>query len=289
MEGNGTTASNFETHRARLVSMANRMLGSSTDAEDAVQEAWLRLARQDVEAIENLGGWLTTVVGRVCIDMLRARNARPEAPYDDRVTDWIVTQDETPEEQALLAESVGIALQVVLDTLSPAERLAFVLHDLFAVSFDEIALIIDKSPDASKMLASRARRKVRGEHRPSDRRRERAVVDAFIAAARGGDFEALLQILDPDVVWRGHTARGVVVQTGATAVAGKVQNAGRAKSTVRRVLVNDQLGVMAWSASGAPQAVMACTIVDDRIVQIVSVIDPQQLASMQLPDAGSVR
>ncbi|MEL4319892.1 sigma-70 family RNA polymerase sigma factor [Leifsonia sp. YIM 134122] len=280
-------AAEFEAHRARLIAMANRMLGTNADAEDAVQEAWLRLARYDGEPIDNLGGWLTTVVGRVCIDMLRARNARPEAAYDDRVTDWVVTEDDggTPEDEAILADSVGAALMVVLDSLTPAERLAFVLHDLFAVSFDEIAVIVGRSPDAAKMLASRARRKVRGEHPAADRRRERDVVDAFMSAARNGDFEALLRILDPDVVWRGHTARGVVVQLGATAVAGKIQNAGRAKSTVRRVLVNDRPGVMAWSAKGAPQAVMACTVVDGRIAQIVSVINPELLAEMELPEA----
>ncbi|TFV96769.1 sigma-70 family RNA polymerase sigma factor [Leifsonia flava] len=293
MEGNKRGASEleeraaeFEAHRGRLIAMANRMLGTGADAEDAVQEAWLKLARYDGERIENLGGWLTTVVGRVCIDMLRARNARPEAAYDDRVNEWVVTEDDdgTPEDRAILADSVGAALMVVLDSLSPAERLAFVLHDLFAVSFDEVAEIVGRSPDAAKMLASRARRKVRGEHPAADRRSDRKVVDAFMAAAREGDFDALLRVLDPDVVWRGHTARGVVVQLGATAVAGKIQHAGRAKSTVRRVLVNDRPGVMAWSTKGAPQAVMACTVVDGRIAQIVSVIDPDLLAEMQLPE-----
>ncbi|HWI00156.1 MAG TPA: sigma-70 family RNA polymerase sigma factor, partial [Propionibacteriaceae bacterium] len=249
---------------------------------DAVQEAWLRFARNGDE-IQNLGGWLTTVVGRVCIDMLRARSSRAESPLDDRVTDWVVSEDDGgPEEQALLADSVGRALQVVLDTLIPAERLAFVLHDLFAVPFDEIAEIVGRSPDAAKMLASRARRKVRGQRRPADRVRDREVVDAFIAAARGGDFEALLRVLDPDVVWRGHTSRGVVVQLGATTVAGKFRHAERARSEVRRVLVNDEPGVMARNAKGAIQAVMACTIINGRIVQIVSVIDPDLIAAMSL-------
>ena len=190
------------------MAVAYRMLGSRADAEDAVQEAWLRLARQDAAAIDNLAGWLTTVVGRVCIDVLRSRKARPEASYDDQLPELVVTEDGggAPEDDAVLAESVGLALLVVLDTLGPAERLAFVLHDMFAVPFEEIGQIIGKSPDATKMLASRARRKVQGTQRPTDeRQQQRAVVDAFLAAARGGDFEGLLRVLDPDVTWRSHT------------------------------------------------------------------------------------
>jgi RNA polymerase sigma factor (sigma-70 family) len=178
----------FEEQRGRLVAVAHRMLGSRADAEDAVQEAWLRLARQDAGAIDNLAGWLTTVVGRVCIDVLRARKTRPEVSYEDRLPEFVVTEDRggAPEEDSLLAESVGLALLVVLDTLGPTERLAFVLHDMFAVPFEEIGQIIGRSADATKMLASRARRKVRGTPRPADeRRRQRAVVDAFLAAARG--------------------------------------------------------------------------------------------------------
>ena len=214
----------FEQQRGRLVAVAYRMLGSRADAEDAVQEAWLRLARQDAAAIDNLAGWLTTVVGRVCIDMLRSRKARPEVSYDDRLPEFVVTEDggAAPEDDALLAESVGLALLVVLDTLRPAERLAFVLHDMFAVPFEEIGQIIGRSTDATKMLASRARRKVQGTHRPTEeRQQQRAVVDAFLAAARSGDFEGLLRVLDPDVTWRTYTARGVVVRLGATEVAGQ--------------------------------------------------------------------
>lgn len=281
-------AYDFEEQRPRLIAVAHRILGSRVDAEDAVQETWLRLARQDEGAVENLAAWLTTVVGRVCIDTLRSRKSRPEVSYDDRLTDWVVADDNrTPEDDALLAESVGLAMLLVLDTLGPAERLAFVLHDMFGVPFDEIAQILGRSTDSAKVLASRARRKVKGRAHPTDRRRQREVVDAFIAAARSGDFEALLRVLDPDVVWRGHTTRGVVVQLGATTVAGKLQNAARAKSTVRRVLVNDEPGVMAWAVNGTPQAVMACTIVDGRIVEIVSVIDPDRLAAMSLPPAPS--
>jgi RNA polymerase sigma-70 factor (ECF subfamily) len=190
------------------------MLGSRADAEDAVQEAWLRLARQDAAAIDNLAGWLTTVVGRVCIDVLRSRKARPERSHDDRLPELIVTEDGggAPEDDALLAESVGLALLVVLDTLRPTERLAFVLHDMFAVPFEEIGQIIGRSTDATKMLASRARRKVQDTHRPTDeRQQQRAVVDAFLAAARDGDFAGLLQVLDPDQLDHGAGPDGVVV------------------------------------------------------------------------------
>lgn len=274
----------FEQQRGRLVALAYRMLGSRTDAEDAMQEAWLRLARQDAAAIDNLPAWLTTVVGRVCIDMLRARRARPEA-HGDLLPELLVTEDNdgTPEDDVLLADSVGLALLVVLDTLRPAERLAFVLHDIFEVQFEEIGQIIGKSTSASKMLASRARRKVQGVHRSTDgRQRQRATVDAFLAAARDGDFEGLLRVLDPGVTWRSHTPRGVVVRLGATEVAAKVQQATHSKATARRVLVNDEPGILVC-ANGKPQAVMACTVVDGRIVEILSVIDPERLASMDLP------
>lgn len=276
----------FEEQRQRLVAVAYRMLGSRTDAEDAVQEAWLRLARQDPAAIDNLAGWLTTVVGRVCIDMLRSRKAKPEASYDDnRLPEMIVTEDdEAPEDTAVLAESVGIALLVVLDTLGPAERLAFVLHDMFAVPFDEIGQIIGRSADASKMLASRARRKVQGVHRPNqERQRQRAVVDAFIAASRNGDFEGLLRVLDPDVRWQVHRTHGSVVKLGATEVATQAQRGKDAHVTARRVLVNGEPGIVAWGPNGKPLSVMACTVVDDRIVAMVSVGDPEHLASMDLP------
>lgn len=276
----------FEEQRGRLVAVAYRMLGSRANAEDAVQEAWLRLARQDVTAIDNLAGWLTTVVGRVCIDMIRARAIRPEVPYGDQLPRLTVTDDRggAPEDEAQLAESVGLALFVVLDTLGPAERLAFVLHDMFAVPFEEIAQIIGRSTDASKMLASRARRKVRGASRPpQERRQQRAVVDAFLAAARDGDFEGLLRVLDPDVVWRTHTAHGVSVKLGATEVATLAQRRARADATAYPVLVNGEPGIVAWSAKGEPLGIMACTVVDGRIVTILSVRDPGRLAAMELP------
>jgi RNA polymerase sigma factor (sigma-70 family) len=276
----------FEEQRGRLVAVAYRMLGSRADAEDAVQEAWLRLARHDAAAIDNLGGWLTTVVGRVCIDVLRSRNARSEASYDERLPELIVTEDGggAPEDEALLAESVGLALLVVLDTLRPPERLAFVLHDMFAVPFEEIGQIIGRSPDAAKMLASRARRKVQDTPRPTDeRQQQRAVVDAFLAAARSGDFEGLLRVLDPDVTWRSYTARGVVIRLGAAEVADRAQRGARATVTARPVLVNGEPGVVVWDRNGKPVSVMACTVIDDRIVEILSIQDPERLAAMDLP------
>jgi RNA polymerase sigma-70 factor (ECF subfamily) len=276
----------FEEQRGRLVAVAYRMLGSRADAEDAVQEAWLRLARHDAAAIDNLGGWLTTVVGRVCIDVLRSRNARSEASYDERLPELVVTEDVggAPEDEALLAESVGLALLVVLDTLRPAERLAFVLHDMFAVPFEEIGQIIGRSTDAAKMLASRARRKVQDTPRPTDERRhQRAVVDAFLAAARSGDFEGLLRVLDPDVTWRSYTARGVVIRMGAAEVADRAQRGARATVSARPVLVNGEPGVVVWDRNGKPVSVMACTVIDDRIVEILSVQDPERLAAMDLP------
>ncbi|WP_405793027.1 sigma-70 family RNA polymerase sigma factor [Streptomyces sp. NBC_01506] len=276
----------FEKQRGRLVAVAYRMLGSRADAEDAVQEAWLRLARQDAAGIDNLAGWLTTVVGRVCIDVLRSRKARPEAPYDDRLPDLVVAEDTggAPEDDALLAESVGLAMLVVLDTLRPTERLAFVLHDMFAVPFEEIGQIIDRSTDATKMLASRARRKVQDTPRPTDeRRKRRAVVDAFLAAARGGDFEGLLRLLDPDVTWRAYTSHGVVVRLGAAELAGRAQHAARAEVTTRLALVNGEPGIVAWGPTGKPLGVMACTVADGRIVALISVSDPARLAAMNLP------
>jgi RNA polymerase sigma-70 factor (ECF subfamily) len=276
----------FEEQRGRLVAVAYRMLGSRADAEDAVQEAWLRLARQDEASIDNLAGWLTTVVGRVCIDVLRSRKTRPEMSYDDQMPEFVVTEDDgaAPEDEAVLANSVGLAMLVVLDALNPAERLAIVLHDMFAVPFDEIGQILGKSADASKMLASRARGKVRKGRQPdSARQQQREVVDAFLAAARAGDFERLMRLLAPDVTWTVHTPRGVVVKLGATEVVGKIRQAVHAKGTVRRVLVNGEPGIAAWSQDGEPFAVMACTVVDGRIVAIESMTDAARLAAMDLP------
>ncbi len=273
----------FEDERPRLVAVAHRMLGSRSDAEDAVQEAWLRLARSDDARIENLGGWLTTVVGRICLDLLRARSARPLTSYDD----VLVLPDDgaAPEGEAELADSVGLALLVVLETLSPAERLAFVLHDLFAVPFDEIGRILGKSADATKMMASRARRKVRVGAEPAtdDAPRRRAVVDAFLAAARGGDFEGLLAVLDPDVVLRADTPGGVVVTLGATEVAGRAQTFAAFVAGSRPVLVDGVLGVVSWTADGTPMSLMTFLVEDGRIVEISSLADPSRLARLDLP------
>ncbi|MFR9724684.1 sigma-70 family RNA polymerase sigma factor [Streptomyces sp. MS19] len=277
----------FEEQRGRLVAVAYRMLGSRADAEDAVQEAWLRLARQDAAEIGNLGGWLTTVVGRICVDVLRSRQARPEESYEERLPEITVAEDgggASLEDDSLLAESVGLALLVVLDTLGPAERLAFVLHDMFGVPFAEIGPVVGKSADATKTLASRARRKVRGTYRPADeRRRQREVVDAFLAAAREGDFEGLVRILDPGVTWRSYTARGVVVRVGAEEVAARVRHGARASVTARPALVNGEAGLVTWNRAGKLLGIMSCTVVDGRITEMLSVSDPSRLATMTLP------
>ncbi|BDH59036.1 sigma-70 family RNA polymerase sigma factor [Tsukamurella sp. PLM1] len=272
----------FEQHRARLIAVATRALGSRADAEDAVQEAWLRLDRYDGAPIDNLGGWLTRVVGRICIDVLRTRAAHPEDDFDD--ADPVVTEDDGPEDAAIAADTVGLALMVVLDFLKPEERLAFVLHDLFAVPFAEIGAIVGRSPDAAKMAASRARRRVQGGPRPvAERQEQRAVVDAFLAAARGGDFEALLTVLDPDLTWTLRTPRGERVMIGANAVLDAVRRGDPARIEARRVSVNGAPGVLVWGPTGKPVALMACTVVGGRIVDVVSTLDPARLARMDLP------
>lgn len=275
----------FEAQRERLEAVAYRMLGSRADAEDAVQEAWLRLARQEPSAIENLAGWLTTVVGRVCIDVLRSRKARPETPYD-QLPELLVAADtgDTPEDSAVRTDSVGLAMMVVLGTLRPAERLAFVLHHMFGMPFQDIAPIIGRSTDATKVLAHRARRKVQDRPRASDEpKRQRAVVEAFVAASRDGDFDGLLRVLDPDVTWRAYTARGVVVRRGAAEVAARAQHGARAQVTTRPVLVNGEPGFVVSDRDGKPLGVMACSVADGRIVDMVSVTDAERLASMDLP------
>ncbi|MFI5584177.1 sigma-70 family RNA polymerase sigma factor [Amycolatopsis sp. NPDC051758] len=274
-----TVTEAFEAQRDRLRAVAHRVLGSHADAEDVVQEAWLRLSRQDAATIRNLDGWLTTVVGRISLDVLRSRRSRPEAPYDEIV----VAVDEGPEEDIALADSVGLALLVVLESLGPGERLAFVLHDLFAVPFEEIGRILGKSPAAGKMLASRARRKVRTPSRPpSAGPEQRAVVDAFLRAARDGDFEGLLRVLDPDVKLTVDTPDGVVVVLGATNVAAGARFG--AAGGGRAVLVGGLPGVVAWRPDGTPLSVVAFTVVDGRIAGIAAVADPARLASMELPE-----
>ncbi|WP_106400841.1 sigma-70 family RNA polymerase sigma factor [Actinocorallia populi] len=281
----------FEGQRGRLRAVAYRMLGSHADAEDVVQEAWLRLSRQDTAAIHNLSGWLTTVVGRISLDVLRSRQTRPEASYDDRLPEFVVTADDgpAPEDDVALADSVGLALLVVLDSLKPGERLAFVLHDLFAVPFDEIGRILGRSADAAKMLASRARRKVRAAERPSSAGREqRQVVQAFLAAARHGDFEGLLRVLDPEVRLTVEAPDGVAVALGATKVAAGARLSAGAAAQGRAVLVNGLPGILSWHEDGTPLSVIAFTVADDRITDITIVIDPAKLASMDLPSPDRI-
>ncbi|MDQ7806109.1 sigma-70 family RNA polymerase sigma factor [Amycolatopsis sp. A133] len=269
----------FEAQRDRLRAVAHRVLGSHADAEDVVQEAWLRLSRQDAASIDNLDGWLTTVVGRISLDVLRARRARPEAAYDEVV----VTVDDGPEADAELADSVGLALLVVLESLGPNERLAFVLHDLFAVPFEEIGRILGKSVGATKMLASRARRKVRTPSGPPTAgHSQREVVQAFLTAARDGDFEQLLRVLDPDVRLTVDTPDGVVVVLGATNVAAGARIGAAAGG--QEILVGGLPGVVAWHADGTPMSVVAFTIAGGRITGIAAVADPARLASMDLPE-----
>lgn len=276
----------FERERPRLLAVAHRVLGSHADAEDAVQEAWLRLARQDVGVIENLSGWLTTVVSRICIDTLRSRATRSELSIDQDGPELVVTEDvDTPEDAAVLSDTVGLALLVVLGSLRPDERLAFVLHDLFAVPFAEIGRILDKSTDAAKMLASRARRKVQDVPRSdSTRQEQREVVDAFLTAARGGDFDALLQVLDPDLVLQSHTPRGVHVSLGPEPVIDRVRRGQASRVRAGRVLVNGEPGILAWGPSGRPISLMACTVERGRMVGVVAILDPARLADLALPD-----
>src|SRR5437763_12936740 len=268
-------AERFEAHRAHLRAVAYRMLGSLAEADDAVQEAWLRLHRSDTSGVENLGGWLTTVVGRVCLDMLRSRRSRGEEPMDVRVPDPIVSREDgiDPEHQALLADSVGLALLVVLDTLDPAERLAFVLHDVFAVPFDEIAPMVGRSPAAARQLASRARRQVRGQAPAPNpaMTSQRKAVDAFFAAAHDGDVGRLVAVLDPEVVLR--SDRGTrypgasVVIHGAGAVAARALTFTRLSPHAKPALVNGAAGVDVVRR-GQPFAVMGFTVVGSKIVAI---------------------
>jgi RNA polymerase sigma factor (sigma-70 family) len=282
-------AERFEEHRTHLRAVAYRMLGSLSEADDAVQEAWLRLSRSDADGIENLGGWLTTVVSRVALNMLRSRRTRREEPIDVRVADPIVSRAEgmDPEHEALVADSVGLALLVVLDSLAPAERLAFVLHDMFGVPFDEIAPIVDRSPAAARQLASRARRRVRGSAPvpDPDLTRQREVVDAFFAAARDGDFEALVAVLDDDVVLRSDGGAGrpgaTMVVRGAREVAGRALTYARLSPFVRPALVNGAVGVVV-APRGRPFSVMGFTVTGGRIVAIDGLNDPARLRRLDL-------
>lgn len=271
-------AERFEEHRTHLLAVAYRMLGSGSEADDAVQEAWLRLSRSDSDEIENLGGWLTTVVARVCLNMLQFRKTRREEPLDEFEP---VPDVDGPEQEAVLGDSIGLALLVVLDTLAPPERLAFVLHDMFAVPFDEIAPIVGKTPTAARQLASRARRRVQGVRAAADRDRQRAVVDAFLAASRSGEFEALLTLLDPDVVLRvdaAAIATGAAGASGANAVAQTFS--GRARAA-QLALIDGRAGLV-WSVGGQPRVVFDFTVSEGRIVAIDLLADPQTVELMEL-------
>jgi RNA polymerase sigma-70 factor (ECF subfamily) len=291
MDDQDWLADRFETHRTHLRGVAHRMLGSRTEADDAVQEAWLRLSRTDTRDVDDLRAWLTTVVARVCLNMLRSRRVRRESSLETHVPDLILLPRDgsDPEQEALLGDSVGLALYVVLDALAPAERVAFVLHDVFAVPFDEIAPIVGRSPAAARQLASRARRRVRGAPVPdTDLHGQWAVVDAFNAAARAGDFERLVAVLDPDVVLRsdGGAARAGRVSPlrGAQAVAERAMTFRRFAETSTRVLVNGIPGGVAWAPDGSPFAVVAFTVRGGRVVLIDVLSDPDRLARLDLAE-----
>jgi RNA polymerase sigma factor (sigma-70 family) len=289
MDQHDFLAEQFEEHRSHLRAVAYKMLGSLSEADDAVQEGWLRLSRSDTSEVENLRAWLTTVVARVCLNVLRARRTRREEPLDVRVPDPVVSRDDgtQPEHEALLADSVGLALLVVLETLAPAERIAFVLHDMFAVPFDEIAGLVERSPAAARQLASRARRRVQGAAAvpDADLAAQRRVVDAFFAAARDGDFEALVAVLDPDVVLRSDGGElrpdASVVVRGAREVAARALTYARLSPFVRPALVNGAAGVVV-APEGQLFSVMGFTVVGGRIVEIDAIADPARLGKLDL-------
>ncbi|MFE4393537.1 MULTISPECIES: sigma-70 family RNA polymerase sigma factor [Streptomycetaceae] len=302
VDGESARTALFEEHRPHLRAVAYRMLGSISEAEDALQEAWLRYDRTDTAGVDNLGGWLTTVVSRVCLNLLRTRAQRREEPLEPagpggepgppRIPDPLLRREDVvdPEQEVMLADSVGLALMVVMESLSPAERVAFVLHDLFAVPFEEIAPLIEKTAAATRQLASRARRKVQGQAPAPDPDlgRQRAAVDAFFAAARNGDLDALLAVLDPDVVLRSDggalLARHTVVLSGAGTVAGQAVLWGTLSPFARPALVNGTAGAVVIGDNGRALSVMAFTVVDGAIVAIDVLTDPDRLAGLDLTD-----
>jgi len=281
-------AEEFEKHRAHLRAVAYRMLGSASEAEDAVQESWIRLARIDASAVEHLRGWLTTVVARVCLDMLRTRTSRREDSLETHVPDPVVSRaDADPESGAMLADSVGLALLVVLETLEPAERLAFVLHDVFGMTFDEIAPIVDRSVVAARQLASRARRRVQGQAPASDAdlRQQRRVVDAFLAAAQEGDFERLVAVLDPEIVLRadGGAIKGMSrLVRGAQAVTAQAATFSKVALTTQVVLVNGNIGLVCRLPDGRLFSVIGFTIAGGKVVEMDILADPDRLNRLDL-------
>ena len=290
MDERDRLAEQFEEHRSHLRAVAYRMLGSLSEADDAVQEAWLRLSRTDASEVENLGGWLTTVVARISLNTLRSRRTRREEPLEVHMPDPIVDRADgtDPEHEALLADSVGLALLVVLETLNPSERLAFVLHDMFAVPFDEIGRIVDRSPDAARQLASRARRRVRaGNAVPDpDLDAQREVVEAFLAAAREGDFDRLVAVLDPDVVLRADLGPAVREVRGAAAVASQAQSYSRLDLVMRPALVNGAVGLVT-TRGGELFSVGGFTVRDGKIVAMDLLADPERLRELDLSILGA--
>jgi RNA polymerase sigma-70 factor, ECF subfamily len=285
-------AARFEQHRPHLRRIAYRMLGSLSDTDDALQEAWIRMSRADTTRVDNLGGWLTTVVGRVCLDMLRSRHARREDYVGSWLPEPIVTIDDSasPEDEALIADSVGLALLVVLETLTPRERLAFVLHDMFAVPFDEVATILGGTPEAARQLATRARRRVRSAtvDEDADLREQREVVDAFLAASRSGDFDALVAVLDRDVVFRADVGsrrrRARPPVEGAEAVARRVLQQGTPLAHLARpALVNGAAGLVVGKPN-RPIAIVGFTIANGRIAAIDLITAPEKLRRLVVPD-----
>jgi RNA polymerase sigma-70 factor (ECF subfamily) len=291
MDDHEWLANRFEEHRAHLRAVAYRMLGSLSEADDAVQDAWMRVSQAGAGGVENLGGWLTTIVARVCLNMLRSRNVRREEPLEVHLPDPVITPvgNLQPEEEALLADSVGLALQVVLDTLAPAERLVFVLHDMFELPFEEIAPMVGRTPQAARQLASRARRRVKGADIPAADRdvgRQREVVDSFFAAARGGDLDALVAVLHPDVVLRsdfGPKRPGAsTTMRGAAAVARQARLGASPAAELHPALVNGAAGVVI-TLRGRPYAVMAFTVTEGRIMEIDVVADPERVRRVAAP------
>jgi RNA polymerase sigma-70 factor (ECF subfamily) len=294
--GNDWLAERFEEHRTHLRAVAYRLLGSLAEADDAVQEAWLRVNRAGAGDVHNLGGWLTTIVARVALNMLRSRNVRGELPIGVHLPDPIVSRDGElqPEEEAMLADSVGLALLVVLDSLGPAERLAFVLHDVFRLPFEEIAPMVGRTPAAARQLASRARRRIEGSEIPSpdpDRSRQRAVVDAFFSAARGGDFDGLLALLDPEIVLRAdfgakHPARSVVIRGASEVARSAIVGATIAGAVVVPVLVNGAAGAVIV-VGGRPFAVMGFIVAEGRIFEMDVIADPRRVRGIAAPVLGA--
>ena len=291
LDGSEWLAGRFEEHRTHLRAVAYRMLGSLTEADDAVQDSWERVNRAGADDVDNLKAWLTTVVARVCLNVLRSRNAHREEPLEAYIPDPIVSPADgpDPEEEVLLADSVGLALQIVIDTLGPAERVAFVLHDLFHVSFDEIAAMVGRSPEAARQLASRARRRIKDAefHTPErDLTRQRAVVDAFFAAGRAGDFDTLVTLLDPDVVARADLGPsrlgGTRVIRGAAAVARQARLGANAAAVIHPVLINGAAGVVI-TLDGRPLALMGFTVAEGTIVEVDVIADPDRITRLAAP------